>query len=124
MGRMVRVPAGDLFDLSGRVAAITGAASGLGRAIALGFADAGADLALADIDDGALETVRAELIPSHRRVVTRHIDVTSSEDVEEFHRTTLAEFGKADILVNSAGITQRTAAEDFLEADWDRILAV
>jgi NAD(P)-dependent dehydrogenase (short-subunit alcohol dehydrogenase family) len=121
---MMRVPAVGLFDLSGRVAAVTGAASGLGRAIARGFAEAGADLALADIDRDALETLRAELTPAGRRILAQAVDVTSSEDVEAFHRTTLAEFGKTDILVNSAGITQRTAAEDFLEADWDRILAV
>src|SRR6266851_7064850 len=121
---MRRVPAGNLFDLSGRVAAITGAASGLGRAIARGFADAGADLMLADINAEALETLQAELAPCGRRVISRGVDVTKSGDVEDFHRATLAEFGKSDILVNSAGITLRTAAEDFPEADWDRILAV
>ena len=116
--------AGGLFDLSGRVAVITGAASGLGRAIASGFVDAGADLALADIAGDPLESLRSELARTGRRVLAQRVDVTATSDVDAFHRQTLAELGHVDVLVNSAGITLRTAAEDFPEADWEHILAV
>ncbi|MDQ6669214.1 MAG: glucose 1-dehydrogenase [Chloroflexota bacterium] len=112
------------FDLSGRVAVITGAASGLGRAIATGFADAGADLALGDVADGPLESLRTDLAHFARRVLAQRVDVTVTSEVDAFHRQTLAELGHVDVLVNSAGITLRTAAEDFPEADWEQILAV
>jgi len=111
-----------LFDLSGRVAVVTGAASGLGRAIALGLADAGADLALADVADEALEDLRVKA--NGRRVHARHVDVARAGDVQAFHAQTIEAFGRTDVLVNSAGITQRAPAEDFGFDDWERILAV
>src|SRR2546426_2735282 len=98
--------------------------SGIGRAIASGFVDAGADLALADIAGDPLESLRSELAHTGRRVVAQRVDVTATSDVDAFHRQTLAELGHVDVLVNSAGITLRTAAEDFPEADWEHILAV
>ncbi|MGI9147561.1 MAG: SDR family NAD(P)-dependent oxidoreductase [Chloroflexota bacterium] len=114
----------ELFDLSGRVAVITGAASGLGRAVAIGFAEAGANLALGDVAEGPLEKLGSELAQSGRRVIAQRLDVTATSDVDAFHQQTLAELGRVDVVVNSAGITLRTAAEDFPEADWERILAV
>ena len=113
-----------LFDLSGRVAVVTGAASGLGRAIALGYADAGADLALADVNGDGLDEVRAEAEAGGRRVFTRALDVTRTADVRAFHDAVLATFGRVDVLVNSAGITHRVGAEDFPDDAWDNILAV
>jgi NAD(P)-dependent dehydrogenase (short-subunit alcohol dehydrogenase family) len=113
-----------LFDLHGRVAVVTGAASGLGRAIALGLADAGADLALADVAGDALEEVRLRAEESGRRTVAQRVDVTRPDDVSAFHARTIETFGRVDILVNSAGITQRMPAEEFDFDAWERILAV
>ncbi|MBI2942135.1 MAG: SDR family oxidoreductase [Chloroflexi bacterium] len=113
-----------LFDLTDRVAVVTGAASGLGRAIALGFAEAGGDLALADVSAEPLAEVQAEVEAKGRRVIACRVDVTQPGDVRAFHEAVVALFGRADVLVNSAGITKRMPAEDFLEDEWDRILAV
>src|SRR5262245_49423157 len=83
-----------LFDLSGRVAVVTGAASGLERAIALGLADAGADLALADIADEALDEVRVRVETVGRRVLAQRVDVTRSDDVQTLQVQTIETFGR------------------------------
>jgi NAD(P)-dependent dehydrogenase (short-subunit alcohol dehydrogenase family) len=113
-----------MFDLAGRVAVVTGAASGLGREIALGFADAGADLALADVVAEPLDEIVLAARRKGRRAFAGRVDVTRGDDVREFHAAVLAEFGQADILVNSAGTTTRMPAEDFPEDEWDRIISV
>ena len=113
-----------LPDLTGRVAIVAGAASGLGREIALGFADAGADLALADIVADPLGEIVLAAREKGRRALASRVDVARPDHVREFHAAVLAEFGRADVLVNSAGITVRTAAEEFPEDEWDRIIAV
>lgn len=113
-----------LFSLAGRVAVVTGAASGLGRAIALGFADAGADLALADISGEALAEVKQEIEAKGRAVVARRVDVTQRADVQALHDEVVTRFGHVEVLVNAAGITKRMPAEEFPEEDWERILAV
>lgn len=114
----------DLFDLTGRVAVVTGAASGLGREIALGFADAGADLALADVTDGPLADVKAQADAKKRRVLARTVDVTRPADVQALHAAVMSMFGRADVLVNAAGVTLRMPAEEFPEEEWARVLAV
>jgi NAD(P)-dependent dehydrogenase (short-subunit alcohol dehydrogenase family) len=113
-----------LFDLTGRVAVVIGAASGLGREIALGFADAGADLALADVADGPLGEVKAQADAKQRRVLARKVDVTEAADVQALHAAVLAAFGRVDVLVNAAGVTIRMPAEEFPEEEWARVLAV
>jgi NAD(P)-dependent dehydrogenase (short-subunit alcohol dehydrogenase family) len=113
-----------LHDLTGRVAIVAGAASGLGREIALGFADAGADLALADIVAGPLHEIVLDARKKGRRALATRVDVARADQVREFHAAVLAEFGRADVLVNSAGITVRAPAEEFAEDEWDRIIAV
>ncbi len=113
-----------LFDLTGRVAAVTGAASGLGRAVALGFAQAGADLALADLAAEPLAEVAAQIEAAGRRALARKVDVTQTADVQAFHDAVVTTFGHMDILVNAAGITKRMPAENFDLEDWERILAV
>ena len=113
-----------LFDLSGRVAVVTGAASGLGRAVALGFADAGADLALVDVSAESLAAVRADVEALGRKAIARTVDVTQRPQVQAFHDEVLATFGRVDVLANAAGITKRLPAEDFPEADFERVMAV
>jgi NAD(P)-dependent dehydrogenase (short-subunit alcohol dehydrogenase family) len=112
----------NLFDISERVAVITGGGSGLGRAIAIGYAQASAHVVVADVDDaGNAETVR--LIAEQGSVaIAEHLDVTSSSDVEALAERVVDRFGRVDILVNSAGAAFRSPAEDFPEEKLDFIL--
>ena len=114
-----------LFDLSNRVALVVGAAGGLGQAIARGLAQAGADVALADLAAGPLEALAAEVrSTTGRRALAATADVTRKSEVEAMVARVVDGLGRVDVLVNAAGVTRRAAAEEFPEAEWDRILAV
>jgi NAD(P)-dependent dehydrogenase (short-subunit alcohol dehydrogenase family) len=110
-----------LFSLEGRVAVVTGAASGLGRAIAGGFADAGATVVCADLPGGALADAVAEIGPE--RADAFEVDVTDRARVEELAEHVHAAHGRCDVLVNSAGIGGRSPAADYPDELWDRVLA-
>ena len=103
-----------------RVAIITGASGGLGRATALRFAQEGARLCLADrVPAGEiLELVRAE----GASAIEVETDVTVAGSVQAMVERTLAEFGKVDVLVNIAGVSSHGASDDVDEAEWDRVL--
>ena len=121
------VPAGyvsGLFDIAGRVAVVTGGASGLGRAIAMGYAQAGANVVLVDINDDGLEGTLALLAEQGFEGHAEHVDVTSSADVEACAAGVEALHGRVDILVNSAGMAFRSPAEDFPEERLDAVLAL
>jgi NAD(P)-dependent dehydrogenase (short-subunit alcohol dehydrogenase family) len=92
-----------LFDLTGRTALITGASRGIGKAIALGFADAGADVALAARDVAALEQVRAEVESRGRKAVVIPTDVMDPDSIAAMVATAIEQLGAVDILVNNAG---------------------
>lgn len=91
------------MKLNDKVAIITGAASGIGRATALLFAREGAALSISDIDMEGLEKVAAELHGGGTRVLASRADISNREEVDEMVEKTLAEFGRVDILVNNAG---------------------
>jgi NAD(P)-dependent dehydrogenase (short-subunit alcohol dehydrogenase family) len=112
----------NLFELGGRVAVVTGGGSGLGRAISLGFAQAGVTVVVADVnDDGAAETV--SLVAAHGgRALAAHLDVTKRLEVEALADQVADEQGRVDILVNSAGSAFRSPAEEFPEEKLDFIL--
>ncbi len=111
-----------LFDLSGKIALVTGASTGLGAGMSVGLAEAGADLVLADIVDSA-ET--AEKIKSLGRKVLKHItDLSQISSIHEVVDKAIATFGRIDILVNNAGIIRRTPAIDFSEKDWDEVMLI
>jgi NAD(P)-dependent dehydrogenase (short-subunit alcohol dehydrogenase family) len=112
------------MQLSGKVALITGAASGIGRATALLFAREGAAIALADLNADAGQRVADEIAHAGGRAFFEPVDVTRAADCRRVVERTLREFGKIDILFNNAGIIRRATVLDLSEEDWDRVMAV
>jgi len=112
------------FDLTGQVALVTGAARGLGRAISLALAGAGADVALGLRDIQADAGLSHEIEKLGRRVLPLQMDVTQVEQISRSVEATAAHFGKLDILVNNAGIAPDNLAENVREEDFDQTLAV
>jgi 2-deoxy-D-gluconate 3-dehydrogenase len=111
-----------LFDLTGKIAMVTGSSTGLGQGISLGFASAGADLVLVDRVESA-ETVSA-IEAMGRRAISLVADLASMERLQDVVAAALAACGKVDILVNNAGTIRRTPAIDFAERDWDEVMAI
>ena len=116
-------PAAD-FRLDGKVALVTGAARGLGAAIALALAQSGADLALGLRDRPSGSPVVAEIAALGRRVRTYPMDLFSLDQVRTAIRQAQQDFGRIDILVNNAGIGEPNLAEVVTERDFDDTLAV
>lgn len=112
------------FDLSGKVALVTASARGLGRAISLALAHAGADVALGLRDRNAHGGLPGEIEALGRRVLPLQMDVTSLEQISQAVDDTVSHFGRLDILVNNAGIAPGNLAEDVREEDYDLTLAV
>ncbi len=108
--------------LQGRVAIVTGAAGGIGKAVALRFAAEGADLCLAG-RRGCAATV-AEVAAMGRKVIDVQTDVTDKAANQRMVERTLEAFGKIDILVTVAGVVSQGNAETLEEAEWDRVMAV
>jgi NAD(P)-dependent dehydrogenase (short-subunit alcohol dehydrogenase family) len=114
---------GKLFDLSDRVAVVTGSGAGIGRAIAVGFADQGADLAICDVDDAAMAETAARIAALGRRAVAVHADVGRPADIADLFARVDQEFGRVDILVNNVGANARSTPEALSLAEWQRVLA-
>lgn len=112
------------FDLTGRIALVTGAARGLGRAISLALAHAGADVALGLRDVEADAGLTAEIERLGRRVLPLQMDMARLDQVQGAVERAAAHFGRLDILVNNAGIAPGNLAEDVREEDFDLTLAV
>lgn len=111
--------------LANKVAAITGAGSGIGRASAVLFAREGARVAVADINDKGGEETVDTIIAGGGEAIFVHTDVTSSNEVQQFIGKTVDTFGKLDVLFNNAGIPQRpTSVQAMDEAEWDRIYSI
>jgi NAD(P)-dependent dehydrogenase (short-subunit alcohol dehydrogenase family) len=111
-------------SLAGRVAVVTGGRRGIGRAIALALAEAGADVSLGDrvVDDGALEGVAEEVRKSGRRALAVQADITQKADVDSLVRKTVAELGAIDILVNNAATNIMSPLLELNEEGWDRVI--
>ncbi len=114
------------IDLSGKVAIVTGAAGGIGRATALILASAGADVVIPDIDRSGAERTAAEVERLGPRALPLTADITREKDVDEMVKKTMGSFGKIDILVNNAGINTRFRKPFFEqpEEDWMRVIEV
>jgi 2-dehydro-3-deoxy-D-gluconate 5-dehydrogenase len=114
------------FGLSDKIAIVTGASQGIGRAIAVGLASAGAHLVLGKYPEGgheAIASVKTEIEALGRRAVVVPTDVSHVEQVRSMIDTAKAEFGRIDILVNNAGWTGTTLALDVTEDEYDRTMA-
>lgn len=110
------------FDLSGKVALVTGCSTGLGQGMALGLAEAGADIAGVDYVD-APETKEA-IEKLGRKFLGIKADLLSIEPVADLISETVDKLGRLDILVNNAGIIRRNDAIDFSEKDWDDVMNI
>jgi len=110
------------FDLTGKVAIVTGASRGIGRTLALGLGNAGADVVVASRTIAELESLAEELRAMGRRVLIQPVDVSKLSDIQELSDATMSEFGHIDILVNNAGTHVDEAALDVTEEHWDLVI--
>ena len=114
-----------LFDLTGRTALVTGGNKGLGKAMARGLAEAGADIVIASRHEEELQSALGEILAGTGRkghyVVT---DVSKRDDVKKLAREAIAKMGKIDILVNNAGMNAPQAIDAITDETWDRVLEV
>ena len=110
--------------LPGKVAIITGGRRGIGRAIALALAEAGADIAICDrvIEDGELKAVAEEIQRLGRRSLAVQADITKKADVDGLVQRVMGEFGAIDILVNNAAINIKAPLLELREDGWDRVI--
>jgi len=113
-----------MHDFAGKVAVITGAAGGLGRALAKRFAGAGMKLALADLDAGALAGAVSELVDVGAAAMGVRTDVRKAGDVEALAARTLDAFGGVHVVCNNAGVAPLGAAWESTTADWEWVLGV
>jgi len=110
----------DQFKLDGKTALVTGASRGLGEAMALGLAEAGADVVLVGRSD--LAPVQKKIEKLGRRALSVRADLAKMPAIDQVMKATLDAFGKVDILVNNAGIVRRANVLDFSEKDWDEVI--
>jgi len=110
--------------LEGKVALVTGAARGIGQAIALKLADEGADVALCDLQAEWLDETAAAVEATGRKVAKIAVNVSDGEAVQAAVSAAIDALGKIDILVNNAGITKDTLLVRMSEEDWDAVLSV
>lgn len=114
----------EMFDLSGEKAIVTGAARGLGEQMALALAEAGADVAVVDVNIDAACRVSDRIRSIDRDSIAIKADVTKVADVENMVKVAKDRFGKIDILINNAGITINVPAEEMSKEEWDRVIEV
>jgi NAD(P)-dependent dehydrogenase (short-subunit alcohol dehydrogenase family) len=114
----------DLFGLDGRVAVVTGGASGLGASFSRGLAGAGATVVIADLNEELAGEVVSMIEDAGGSAEFRLLDVTDVPAVNAFANSLVSDHGRVDVLVNSAGAAHRSPIEDFTEEAYDRILTL
>ena len=112
------------MKLTGKVALVTGAAQGIGKAVALLLARNGADIVISDINLEKAEETAKEVQALGRKALATKVDVATLGDVEKMVEAILAQFGKVDILVNNAGIARDKLILRMTEEDWDAVLNI
>src|SRR5436309_9114569 len=112
------------MQLSGSVAIVTGAGSGIGRAIAIGLAGEGASMVVADIDGDRALAVTAELEESGAQALAVAVDVAQSEQVDAMISVAVDHFGRLDILINNAGRAARGFVSEMADQAWDSVISV
>jgi len=112
------------FRLKRRSGIVTGGGSGIGKAIAQGLVEAGAEIVIAGRNREKLEGTAREIRQFGGPVIPVQADTAKMEDIENLVDRTLKEFGKIDFLFNNAGIIRRSPSEDFLEKDWDEVINI
>jgi len=114
----------DKFKLDGKVALVTGASSGLGQAIAIGLAEAGAHVACHARSAGQAQDTIASIVKLGRRAEAVEGDMAETETPASVVAQTLEKFGQIDILINNAGMIRRAPAVDYTEDDWSTVIQV
>ena len=109
------------MSLDGKIALVTGAGRGMGRATALSLANAGADVAVTDILPDAVEETATDVRAAGRNSVAIAADIGDGDDINRVIADAVSALGRVDILVNNAGVTRFLDIMDITEADWDRI---
>lgn len=112
------------MELQGQVAIVTGAGRGIGRATALELARLGADIVVAELDEGGADKTAALVQDAGRRAAVISTDVTKRAELAAMVERTLAAFGRIDVLVNNAGIYRAAATLDVTEEHWDAIMTI
>jgi NAD(P)-dependent dehydrogenase (short-subunit alcohol dehydrogenase family) len=110
--------------LADRVAIVTGAGNGIGKAIALALARAGAQIVAVDLDGGAARDTAAAASAAGPRSLALDTDVGDLPSIDRMVQRVMETFGRVDVLVNNAGVTRRAYIMDLTEQDWDRIMRV
>jgi NAD(P)-dependent dehydrogenase (short-subunit alcohol dehydrogenase family) len=113
-----------MFNLAGKCAVVIGGTSGIGRAITLGLASAGADVVASSRSEEAVDSLADEIETTGRATLRITSDVLSRSSLQELHDSVISVFGCVDILVNSAGITKRMPTLDYSEEEWNSIMDV
>jgi 2-deoxy-D-gluconate 3-dehydrogenase len=112
------------FDFSGKTVVLTGAVGGLGRPIALAFVQAGADVALCDINEKALQSVSEEIRKIGKTVMTVKVDLCAPKEVEDFVSRVCGRFQKIDVLVNLVGGIIRKPSIDYPIEEWEHVMDI
>jgi NAD(P)-dependent dehydrogenase (short-subunit alcohol dehydrogenase family) len=113
-----------MFDLKGKAAIVTGGGQGIGRELALGLAEAGANVVVVQRRLEIAEETAQEIQKLGVKTIALKVDVSVEEDVEEMVKATVNTFGRLDIMVNNAGIAQWVAAEDMRLEDWNKMISI
>lgn len=114
----------DRFSLKGRTALVTGGGRGIGAALAFALAEAGADVAIADLDPVTARETSEAIRQLGLRSLAIQVEVTHAESVTDMITQVIRQWGKLDIAVNSAGVARRSPAEEMSEEDWDFVVDI